>query len=143
MKRGLIVLSCLAAFLALPAMALAGTVTLFEKVYVKPVGKPVTYTDTFSLGPNTGNYRLVVRNGADGSNEVQNVYVWVNGVQAFGHRDFKKDVNSVEMEVALSDFNSLTIALQGQGSTFITVEIVGEETATTPPPFDPGQIIYW
>jgi hypothetical protein len=148
MKRNLVVFSCLLAILfGVPSLLIAGTVTIFEKAYLKPVGKPLTYSDTFSVPANVDSCLLVVKNGLDGSSEVQNVYVWVNNVQVFGHRDFKKTATAdAAVELSESNPNTITVTLQGQGSTFITVEVIGQQQTsppTTPPPFDPGDVDFF
>ncbi|MGD9022260.1 MAG: NHL repeat-containing protein, partial [Deltaproteobacteria bacterium] len=94
--------------------------------YVRAVGQPTVYTDTFSSAPGSG--LITVRNGHwDGSNRVTNAVtsarIVLNEEQIFGPNDFKDEVHILETSVDLAEQNTISVELNSDPGSYITVEV--------------------
>jgi hypothetical protein len=131
-----LVLCCF--FLAVfSAPAFASTVNILSKKFEKPVGKPVTYTETFIVPAGVVECNILLNNGDDTRQTGQIFSVSVNGETIFDTKGLRVS-NSAEKVILFQDVNTLEVSLTGQGGTSITIDIVGKvenrDDAIAPPP---------
>ncbi len=115
--------------------AYSSTVTLLSKEYTKPTGKPVTYTDTFTVPQGVTTCNIVLKN--EEAKQGGQIYsVSINGVEIFNSKELK-NVGTAEQVVVFQTENTLEVSLKGQGGHSIELEIVGEisrdQDAPAPP----------
>lgn len=125
LKKGIFSTLCLlvlAAFLA--PQASAEQVTLFSETYSKEIGAPVTYTDQIQVTSGHSNFNLVIENGPDGTDEVRNFEVALNGVTVMTSSDLKKTDDTAKLvSLPWQQTNELEVTLRGQGGTYLSVEL--------------------
>jgi hypothetical protein len=102
----------------------ANMVTIFSQEYVKPVGKPVTYKDSFSVPSGVGTCTIVLKD-EEGVRQAGLVYsVSVNGVTIFDSKELKGI--KTDNPLLFPANNLLEVSLTGKGGNSLSIEIVGE-----------------
>jgi hypothetical protein len=104
------------------------------KQYLRTGGAPDVYNDSFSAP--VGEARLVVKNGEQSGTHrvtdgVSSAYVRLNGVEIFGPNDFNQNVYHLEAFVNLAASNSISVELQSNPDSYITVSVAQEAVPPT------------
>jgi hypothetical protein len=102
--------------------------------YVRTGGAPDVYNDSFSAP--SGEATLVVTNGEQSGTHrvtdgVSSAYVRLNGVEIFGPNDFNQTVYHLEAVVTLVENNSLSVELNSNPDSYITVSVLQEAVPPT------------
>lgn len=122
--------------------AFSGTMTFFgPKVFKKEKGAPVIYTDHFAIPPGAGNFRLIVKNGADESGEVKNLSILINDTEVISSSDLRSTPTALK-QITLQPENEISITLKGQGGNAVFVQLDGDALEAEPtdpaPPMPPS-----
>lgn len=97
--------------------------TFGPKRYTRVAGPAQTITDTFPRCA-SGTCQLVVTNGnADGSNRVSSASVSLNGKRLLGPQDFNQNVDKLVLPVGLDDSDQITVELNSDPGSFLTISV--------------------
>jgi RHS repeat-associated protein len=106
--------------------------------FERRTGAPTTYTQQFSLPPNTKAPFLVqLQNGAaDGSGRASSAGVKLNGQDLFLEKDFNKQVGSLTRNVTLAANNTLEVRLTSAPGSHITIAFTATRAQALPAALD-------
>ncbi len=108
----------------------AAEFSLFNKVYIRQQGKPVTVTDSFSALVPGASYTLRLVNGPHGRHgeDKGEITVTLNGIRILKNFEFKKGVSVKELQVTLKAVNQISVIQDGKPQSRITLSVVGNDS---------------
>lgn len=93
--------------------------------YQRTTGGPNIFNDYFSAIASDG--KIIIRNGeANGDNRVSSAVVMLNGKQILGPNDFKRQVYDIQIPIALTKNNSLSVDLRSKPDSYLTIQVTQE-----------------
>jgi hypothetical protein len=100
------------------------TAAFGPKRYTRTAGPPQTFTETFPHCGSSQHCRVVIVNGNDdGAGRVASASISLNGVEVAGAADFSRQPATVDRPAALAEQNRLTLRLDSQPGTFLTIRV--------------------
>jgi hypothetical protein len=100
--------------------------------YTRANGKPVTETSTFPSALTGSDFTLIIHNGdSQGDYRVSSGTIILNGVQVAGPSDFNQQVEWIERNVNINSSNALSVTLDGNPGSFITITISSAGSVTS------------
>ncbi|MHB8708297.1 MAG: carboxypeptidase regulatory-like domain-containing protein, partial [Desulfuromonadales bacterium] len=115
--------------LAFSCVSFAGEYTIFgPKRFNRGNGQPATETAPFASPVTGGGFKLKIHNNdAQVAGRVSSGTVALNGVTVANPSDFNQKVASIERVVPLGSANNLSIQLNSQPGSYLTVSVTGED----------------
>jgi hypothetical protein len=103
---------------------LTTTKIYYLQTFVCTTGAPQTDTETFSIADPTASYVLIISNGdSSGTNRASSVQITLNGNGVAVPSQFNNQVQALQIPIAVSDSNSISVRFAGTPSSEMTIAI--------------------
>jgi len=107
-----------------PIYLYGSTAIIFDtKQYDKGKGKPVTYTDTFSVTNTSTQYTIHVWQGENGQSMAKNGSITLNGQEVVSPKELRNAIGYISKPISLRSNNTLSVKLKGKSGVFLRVRI--------------------
>lgn len=109
-----------------PVLVSASQEAVFQKMFLRSHGTPVTEKMMVDISDATGSYDVWVINGkSDRSSSCSSADIKINNAMVVGPSDLNQQVASIKKLIKLKSRNLLSVTLHGSPGCFVTIKIVG------------------
>lgn len=124
----------LAVLLTVAPAASSPAEVIFERTYVRSAGQPATASDEFDACDPSGDFRLVVVNGAEGHGRTSSGSIVLNDVEVVRSSDFNQNVDRIERPLSsVAGQNRLDVRLAGAPGSAVRVTIEAAQNCSSTP----------